>query len=125
MIALRLLSIVAWAQGILAFPWGSLLQARQAGNVSEHQEEYYYSFWSEGGGTFRCTNDAGGKYTATWGGSGGFVCGKGWNPGGPRLVYLIPRGYLFVVVVVNTEACYKEENKQRTKKIEYEYNTDR
>lgn len=48
----------------------------------------YYSFWSEGGGNFRCTNGAGGSYTADWSGNGGFVCGKGWSPGGPRLVAL-------------------------------------
>ncbi|KAI1249179.1 hypothetical protein MGN70_008789 [Eutypa lata] len=46
----------------------------------------YYSFWSEGGGNFRCNNGAGGSYTADWSGNGGFVCGKGWSPGGPRTV---------------------------------------
>ena len=48
----------------------------------------FYSYWSEGGGSFRCNNGPGGSYTANWSGNGGFVCGKGWSPGGPRLVTL-------------------------------------
>lgn len=48
----------------------------------------FYSYWSEGGGSFRCNNGPGGSYTADWSGNGGFVCGKGWSPGGPRLVAL-------------------------------------
>ncbi|KAI0000600.1 concanavalin A-like lectin/glucanase domain-containing protein [Xylariaceae sp. FL0662B] len=54
------------------------LQARQGG--------YYYSFWSEGGGNFQCSNQAGGQYSVTWSGNGGFVCGKGWSYGGSRAV---------------------------------------
>ncbi|CAG8961766.1 hypothetical protein HYFRA_00006309 [Hymenoscyphus fraxineus] len=61
------------------FPAPSEIEARQGG--------FYYSFWSEGSGSFRCTNGAAGSYTATWGGQGGgFVCGKGWNTGGKRAV---------------------------------------
>ncbi|ORY70989.1 concanavalin A-like lectin/glucanase domain-containing protein [Pseudomassariella vexata] len=56
------------------------------GELIDRQGGYYYSFWSEGGGNFRCTNGAGGQYSATWSGTGGFVCGKGWSPGGSRQV---------------------------------------
>lgn len=45
---------------------------------------YFWSYWSEGGGSFNCNNDAGGDFTVDWSGDGGFVCGKGWNPGGDR-----------------------------------------
>lgn len=45
---------------------------------------YYWSFWQEGNGNFRCNNGGGGGYTVTWSGNGGFVCGKGWSPGGNR-----------------------------------------
>ena len=48
------------------------------------QENYYWSFWQEGSGNHNCNNGAGGSYTAKWSGGGGFVCGKGWNPGGSR-----------------------------------------
>jgi endo-1,4-beta-xylanase len=46
----------------------------------------FWSSWSEGSGSWRCANGAGGSYTVTWSGTnGGFVCGKGWSPGGSRL----------------------------------------
>ena len=53
---------------------------------------YFWSYWSEGGGSFNCNNGAGSSYTVDWSGDGGFVCGKGWNPGGPRYVLRLPRG---------------------------------
>jgi endo-1,4-beta-xylanase len=43
---------------------------------------YYYSFWTNGGGTVDYTNGAGGSYTITWQNDGDFTAGKGWNPGG-------------------------------------------
>lgn len=42
---------------------------------------YYYSFWTNGGGTVDYTNGAGGEYSVTWQNDGDFTCGKGWNPG--------------------------------------------
>ncbi|RYP93207.1 hypothetical protein DL770_000682 [Monosporascus sp. CRB-9-2] len=46
----------------------------------------FWSYWSEGGGNFVCNNGPGGSYTARWSGNGGFVCGKGWNPGTGRTI---------------------------------------
>lgn len=48
------------------------------------RQGYYWSFWQEGGGSHQCSNGNGGSYTAKWSGGGGFVCGKGWSPGGSR-----------------------------------------
>lgn len=42
---------------------------------------YYYSFWTNGGGTVDYTNGAGGEYSVTWQNDGDFTAGKGWNPG--------------------------------------------
>jgi endo-1,4-beta-xylanase len=42
---------------------------------------FYYSFWTNGGGTVDYTNGAGGEYSVTWENDGDFTCGKGWNPG--------------------------------------------
>ncbi|KAF2677643.1 glycoside hydrolase family 11 protein [Lentithecium fluviatile CBS 122367] len=50
------------------------------------RQGYHWSFWQEGGGSHQCNNGAGGSYTAKWSGGGGFVCGKGWSPGGSRTV---------------------------------------
>ncbi|KAF2703312.1 glycoside hydrolase family 11 protein [Pleomassaria siparia CBS 279.74] len=51
------------------------------------RQGYYWSSWQEGSGSYNCKNEAGGKYSVTWQGqTGGFVCGKGWSPGGSRAV---------------------------------------
>lgn len=42
---------------------------------------FYYSFWTNGGGTVDYTNDAAGEYSVTWENCGDFTSGKGWNPG--------------------------------------------
>jgi endo-1,4-beta-xylanase len=46
-----------------------------------------FSSWSQGAGTFRCNNGNGGSYSTQWqsgAGESGFVCGKGFQPGGSR-----------------------------------------
>ncbi|OJJ47373.1 hypothetical protein ASPZODRAFT_16054 [Penicilliopsis zonata CBS 506.65] len=45
---------------------------------------WYYSFWTNGGGTVDYTNDDGGEYTVTWEDCGDFTCGKGWEVGSER-----------------------------------------
>lgn len=45
---------------------------------------YYYSFWTDGGGTVNYQNGAGGSYTVQWSNVNNFVGGKGWNPGAAR-----------------------------------------
>jgi len=48
---------------------------------------FYYSYWTDGGGSVTYNNDAGGSYDVKWSGSSGnFVAGKGWNPGGAKTV---------------------------------------
>ncbi len=42
---------------------------------------YYYSFWTDGAGSVKYTNGAGGQYSSQWSGNGNWVGGKGWKPG--------------------------------------------
>ncbi|GAD94166.1 glycosyl hydrolases family 11 protein [Paecilomyces variotii No. 5] len=45
---------------------------------------YYYSFWTNGGGTVDYTNGAGGEYSVSWQNCGDFTSGKGWSTGSAR-----------------------------------------
>ncbi|KAK4165616.1 family 11 putative glycoside hydrolase [Cladorrhinum sp. PSN259] len=47
---------------------------------------YYYSYWSDGRGSVDYRNQLNGTYKATWTNVGNWVGGKGWNPGGPKVV---------------------------------------
>lgn len=81
------LTILPLLQGALAIPEPNPHPAalvEHDGLIGPRQGGYFWSYWSEGNGNFNCNNGAGGSYTVDWSGNGGFVCGKGWNPGGPR-----------------------------------------
>jgi len=47
---------------------------------------YYYSWWTDGGGSAVYTMGAGSKYNVVWRNTGNFVGGKGWNPGNSRTI---------------------------------------
>ncbi len=47
---------------------------------------FYYSFWTDGGGSTSFCLQGGGRYTSQWSNVGNWVGGKGWNPGGRRAV---------------------------------------
>lgn len=42
---------------------------------------YYYSYWTDGGGSINANLGGGGSYNVQWSNVGNFVFGKGWNPG--------------------------------------------
>jgi endo-1,4-beta-xylanase len=82
------------AAGVFAAPNDlSSLSKRQTITSSQTgtNNGYYFSFWTDGGGPVSYTNKAAGEYSVAWSGSGNFVGGKGWNPGGSRCVnsYLV------------------------------------
>ncbi|KAJ6010096.1 hypothetical protein N7499_004500 [Penicillium canescens] len=45
---------------------------------------YYYSFWTNGGGSVQYTNGNSGQYSVSWNNCGSFTSGKGWSTGSAR-----------------------------------------
>lgn len=78
------------ASGVLSFPFefNATELVERAGTSSETgtSNGYYYSFWTNGGGTVYYTNGAGGSYTTSWTDCGNFVGGKGWSTGSARAI---------------------------------------
>jgi endo-1,4-beta-xylanase len=45
---------------------------------------FFYSFWTDNGGSVTYTNGPGGRYSVKWNNAGNFVAGKGWKTGSAK-----------------------------------------
>ena len=76
-------ALVLGAAGVLAMPFNtteiSELIARGGTQSSTGTHNgFYYSFWTDNGGTVNYQNGAAGSYSVNWQNCGNFVGGKGW-----------------------------------------------
>ncbi len=71
------------ATGLLA---GAVHAQTLNNNATGNHDGYYYTFWKDSGGA-SMTLHPNGRYSSQWNsGTNNWVGGKGWNPGGPRVV---------------------------------------
>lgn len=75
---------VSGAAAVLASPLNLITRATPQGTGTH--DGFFYSFWSDNQGSVTYNNEAGGKYSCSWNNVGNFVAGKGWNPGGAKVV---------------------------------------
>jgi endo-1,4-beta-xylanase len=45
---------------------------------------FFYSFWTDGGGSVKYSNGPGGQYSVEWNKVSNFVAGKGWKTGSAK-----------------------------------------
>ncbi|CAK7205814.1 hypothetical protein SEUCBS139899_008593 [Sporothrix eucalyptigena] len=89
-ISLLLATLVAFVTGALATVLPQPRPQPQPRDIDLPDftaDSFYSSFWNDGTAKVKYNNGPNGKYSVDWSGNkGNFVAGKGWNPGGPRVV---------------------------------------
>src|SRR5688572_8897043 len=85
---LRIGKLAAMALVGLAALYGAPANAQTCLSSSQTNTHggYYYSFWTDGGGSVSFCLQNGGRYTSQWSNVGNWVGGKGWQTGGRKTV---------------------------------------
>lgn len=82
----RLLVASACAALITALVPGVAQAATICSSQTGTNGGYYYSFWTNGGGSVCMNLNSGGNYSSSWTNVGNWVGGKGWSNGSRRTV---------------------------------------
>ncbi|KAJ5238110.1 hypothetical protein N7489_008201 [Penicillium chrysogenum] len=76
---------VAACAAVTAFALPNELEKRAiTSNEQGTNNGYFYSFWTNGGGSVSYNNGAAGQYSVNWKDCGSFTSGKGWATGSAR-----------------------------------------
>ncbi|KAK9851060.1 hypothetical protein MYU51_011261 [Penicillium brevicompactum] len=85
MVSFKSLFVAACA-AVSAFALPSDVEKRAGITTSQQgtSNGYFYSFWTNGGGSVTYTNGASGQYAVSWTNCDSFTSGKGWATGSAR-----------------------------------------
>lgn len=70
--------------GAVAMYSGSSSAQTITSNQTGTNNGFYYSFWTNGGGSVSMTLGSAGNYSSNWSNAGDFTMGKGWSTGSAR-----------------------------------------
>jgi endo-1,4-beta-xylanase len=73
----------------------NLIESRDTPAGQGTNNGFFYSFYTDGGGTVSYNNGAAGLYTTNWKDVGNFVAGKGWKPGSARYASFPSASYTY------------------------------